>query len=174
MSVWYQYNLHAIAVDTRAVANFFGLPNKDVYSEYFELSFGGKNGGCLPIDALVKDHPDIIWLIEQHVESDTENIWIQRYDNIVQENQAIHIESRGFINNEINKRLLDEYERAYPGLSKKHLDGQKGYENFRWNMFFSDFSKAAHILRQFRDYEEMRPIGFEADPDFDNQPLDAE
>jgi hypothetical protein len=173
MSTWYQYNLHAIAVDTRAVANFFALPKGDIHSEYFELSFGGKNGACLPIDLLIKDHPDIIWLIEQQVECDTENIWIQRYDNIVQENQAIHLESHGFMNNEVNKRLLEEYEKEHPGLSKKHLNGEKGYERFRWSMFFSNFSKAARILRQYKDYEEMTLPTIDADVEFDNLPLEG-
>lgn len=155
MSTWYQYKLKAIAVDARAVANFFSLPKKDVYSEGFQLSFGGKNGGCLPIGSIVKDHPDIIWLIEQHIESETTNIWIQRYDNIVQEDQAIHIQSMGFDTNEINTRLLAEYDREYPTLVKKHLANQKGYEGFRWDMFLSDFSKASRMLRSYRDYEEM-------------------
>lgn len=155
MSVWYHYNLHAVGVDKRAVANFFSLPKEKVYSEHFDLSFGGKNGACLPIDSLVKDHPDIIWLIEQQIECDTSNWWIERYDNIVGEHQAIQIQSLSFNTNEINKKVMDDYERAYPGLSKKHLAGEEGYECFRWEMFFADFGRASAMLRRAKHYEDQ-------------------
>jgi hypothetical protein len=155
MSVWYHYNVRAIGVDRRAVANFFSLPKEDVYSDDFELSFGGKNGACLPLHSLIKDHPDIIWLVEQQIETETYNYWIERYDNIVGEHQRIMIESSGFSSHDINKRLMEEYDQAFPGLVAKHVAGEKGYETFRWSYFFSNFGAAAAKLRRAADYEEM-------------------
>ena len=155
MSIWYQYNLHAIAVDRRAVANFFKMPEQEVYSTHFEMSFGGKNGACLPFRKFILDHPDIIWLVEQQIECDTVNWWIERYDNIVKEHQLIDIQCSAFSTNDINKRVMEEYERAYPGLAKKHLAGTEGYECFRWEMFFSDFGRASAMLRRAKDYEDQ-------------------
>lgn len=40
-------------------------------------------------------------------------------------------------------------------LPLKHLNGQAGYEGFRWKMFLNDFNKAAVMLRQYSDYKEM-------------------
>lgn len=155
MSVWYHYNVKAIAVDKHAVARFFNVDVENVYTEDFEFSFGGKNGACVRLDEIVKKNPDIIFLVEQQIECDTSNEWIERFDNITNEHQHIFLYTTGYVTTEINKQVMEEYDKAFPTLVQKHLANEKGYEGFRWSMFFNDFGRAAYMLRHAKDYEEM-------------------
>jgi hypothetical protein len=169
MSVWYHYDVEAIAVDKRAVAKFFNLdPETDVRVENFEFSFGQKSGAGMRLGKIVEQNPDIIFLVNESIESDTSNWWVERFDKITNEHQYIPLSTTGSYTTEINKRVLEEYTERFPNLPEKHFAGEKGYEEFRWSMFFNDFGKAASMLRRASQYQEMiMPISQE-DIDFDN------
>lgn len=155
MSIWYHLDVTAIGVDRKAVAKFFNLdPETDVRTDVFRFSFGQKNAPGLRLGKIVEQNPDIIFLVQQSVEVDTNQWWIERFDKIPNQHQFILIQDFGAVENKINKRIAEEYEKELPGLTMKHLNGQKGYEEFRWSTFFNDFGKAATMLRQAEDYKE--------------------
>src|SRR5271154_378099 len=103
MSVWYHYDVEAIAVDKRAVAKFFNLdPETDVRIENFKFSFGQKNGAGLRLGKIVQQNPDIIFLVSESIESDTVNQWIERFDKIPNEHQRIFLFTTGSFTTEVN------------------------------------------------------------------------
>jgi hypothetical protein len=156
MSIWYQLHVTAIAENKTAVAKFFNLdPETDVRTDSFEFSFGQKNGPGMRLGKIVEQNPDIIFLVKQSVECDTVQYWIERFDAAADQHQFILIQDFGDVENKVNKKIVDKYERKLPGLAIKHLNDQKGYEGFRWSQYFNDFNKAATMLKQAEDYMEM-------------------
>lgn len=162
MSVWYQLHVTAMAANKTAVAKFFNLEDswEEVRTEHFDFSFGGKNAPSLALRKIMEQNPDLIFLIRQNVECDTCQWFLMRYDVISGKQQNIFVQDSGEYNNEINKKILEEYTKAYPSLPAKHFANQKGYEGFRWEMFF-DFNNAAAMLNRAEEYKEMltTPMG---------------
>jgi hypothetical protein len=155
MSTWYNYDVKAIAADEKAVKKFFNLPSdEDVRTERFEFSFGAKNGCGMNLKQLAKQNPDIVFLVSSTIECQTGNDWIQRFDSLTNEMQEVLLYSTGEYDDEINKKVLEEYSKEYPTLVAKHLANEKGYEGFRWSQFL-DFNRAALILRREDQYKEM-------------------
>lgn len=157
MSIWYQCNVTAFAANKTAVAKFFNLDDSydDVRTDSFQFSFDGKNGSSLRLAKIIEKNPDLIFLVNTNIEYDTEQYSILRFDELLKETQYIRIQDFGSAENKVNKKILEAYEKELPGLPLKHLNGQAGYEGFRWKMFLNDFNKAAVMLRQYSDYKEM-------------------
>lgn len=157
MSIWYQLKVHAIAKDKSAVAKFFGLSDswEDVRTDMFEFSFGGKNAPSLSFKKIVQQNPDLIFLVEQCVECDTVGWFLTKFDVNINQQQFFWIQDFGPVTNKISKKILEEYEKENSELLAKHLAGQKGFEDFRWTMFFRNFDKTAEMLSHAEEYEEM-------------------
>ena len=170
MSVWYQIDVTALAADKTAIAKFFGLNDswEEVRTHSFEFSFSGKNAPSLSLRKIVQQNPDLVFLIKQSIEIDTEQWFITKFDAIANEHRFILIQDFGFVENKINKKILEAYTNEYPTLPPKHLENQKGFEGFRWRMFFNDFDMATLMLNQADQYQEMVPVQFKIDLDFDN------
>jgi uncharacterized protein YutD len=156
MSIWYQTSVTCLAANKTAVAKFFNLSDSfdDVRTDSFGFSFGGKNGPSLRLSKMMEQNPDLIFLINENIE-DTEQWFLMRFDELLKEQQYIRIQDFGAVENKLNKKILEAYEKELPGLPLKHLNGKEGYEGFRWKMFFNDFNKTAVMLRQYADYKEM-------------------
>jgi hypothetical protein len=97
----------------------------------------------------------LIFLVKESVECDTVSWWVERYNIETSKEEFILIQDFGMAENKLNKRILEEYDRAHPSLVLKHLNAQQGYEGFRWTMFFNDFDKVADMLKQADSYKEM-------------------
>jgi len=155
MSIWYDITVTAMAKDSDIgpVAKFFNLDNdfKDVRTDTFKFSFGGKNTPSLALAKIVKQNPDLIFLVKVNIECATEQWFLTRYDLESGEQQYVLIQDFGDVENRISENILKEYEKAYPGLMAKHLNGQEGFEAFRWTMFFS-FNNSKDILDKEQDY----------------------
>lgn len=157
MSVWYHYDVHTIAVDRAATARFFNLdPEKDVnaYADSFDFSFWGKNMPSLRLGKIIEQNPEMIFLVKERVE-DSVSWWIDRNDLVADQHQHIFLYTSGQVTTQINKKILEEYTKEYPTLPVKHVNGEKGFEEFRWSMFLSDFGKVATMLRRQEEYKEM-------------------
>jgi hypothetical protein len=156
MSIWYQLNVTAMSANGAAVAKFFNLDNSmsDVRTDTFEFSFGGKNAPSLTLRKIMEQNPDLIFLINQNIECDTRQWFLMRFDPATAEQQMIRIQDFGAAENKLNKKILEEYTKELPTLPVKHLEGQKGFEDFRWTMFFN-FEKADAMLKHSQDYKEM-------------------
>lgn len=157
MSIWYQLKVHAIAKGRAAVAKFFGLDDdwKDVRTDMFEFSFGGKNAPSLTLKKIVQQNPDLIFLVEQHVECDTVEWFVTKWDSTKNEQQFFWIQDFGNVVNKVSKKLLEEYDAYSHELTMKHLEGRKGFENFRWTQFLNDFDELADRLNRAEEYQEM-------------------
>lgn len=158
MSIWYQYKVNVLAVDKAATARFFNLdPENDVrgYGDSFEFSFGGKNGPPIRLGKIVEQNPEMIFLVEESVEVDTVSVWLERFDKIPNEHQRIFLYTTGMATTKINKGILDLYTQEFPTLPAKHFNGERGFEEVRWSMFFNDFGKAATLLRRHKEFEEL-------------------
>jgi hypothetical protein len=157
MSIWYQCKVHAISKGRAAVAKFFGLndSHEDVRTDMFEFSFGGKNAPSLTLRKIVQQNPDLIFLVEQHIECDTVEWFLTRFSTEKNEQQFFWIQDFGSVTNKISKKLLEEYDAYSHELTMKHLEGLKGFEDFRWTMFLNDFDKIADRLNRAEEYKEM-------------------
>lgn len=156
MSIWYQYKIEAIAPTdtTEAVANFFDLtPKEDVRIDRFSFSFGNKNGPGLRLGKIVAQNPDLIFLVEEQIECDTVSNWLERFDKNTNEHQYVFLYTDGIVTRSINKKVLEEYEKELSGLPEKHIAKKKGFEKFRWNMFFS-YNRANRMLANAKEYKE--------------------
>lgn len=178
MSMWIQYDVTAFG-DCRAIGKFFKLdPENDIhYIDRFGFSFGQKNVPGMRFGKLVEQNPNLVFLVRQT--TDYETTWLlERFDTASNKTQQILVEQDGHYTegypSSINKRILIEYTEEFPTLPAKHLARQKGFEEFRWKMFF-DYGKISFMLSQADKYEEMAYImADEFGVDFDNQPLDVE
>ena len=157
MSIWYQDTVHVIAKNRAAVAKFFKLEDSfdDVRTDMFEFSFGGKNAPSLTLRKIVQENPDLIFLVKQTVEVDTEEWFLTRFDVVSNQQQFFWIQDFGQVTNKVSKKLLEDYAKDSPTLVPKHLNGEEGYEKFRWTMFINDFDKAAKMLNHAEEYKEM-------------------
>lgn len=157
MSIWYQHKIKAFAKDRAAVAKFFKLDDSihDVRTDMFEFSYGGKNAPSLTLKKIVQENPDIIFFGQENVEVDTVGFFVTRWDVVSNQQQFFWIQDFGSVSNKVSKKLLEEYEQESPGLALKHLNGQEGYEKFRWENLFFDFDKAADKLNRAEEYREM-------------------
>lgn len=175
MSVWYQLNVTAIAADKTAVAKFFNLKDswEEVRTDAFEFSFGGKNAPGLTFRNITKQNPDLIFLVEQQVECDTVQWFLMRYDVASGKDQVIFVQDSGEYNNEVNKKIWEDFTKAHADLPADHWYFKKDRKNdkHRWRQVFGDFDKSALMLSQADQYQEMLPFHFEGDLDFDNAPL---
>jgi hypothetical protein len=173
MSVWYQCNVTAIAADKTAVAKFFNLQDswEEVRTDMFDFSFGGKNAPGLTFWKIAKQNPDLIFLVEQQIECDTVQWFLMRFDASSDTQQSVFIQDSGSYNNEINKKIWEDFTKEHANLPADHWYFKKGNDKHRWRGFFNDFKKSALILNQADQYQEMSPTCFEADLDFDNSPL---
>lgn len=157
MSIWYQLEVTAIAKDKSPIAKFFGLDDdyKDVRTDHFKFSFGGKNAPSLTLRKIVEQNPDLIFLVKQEIEGDTVEWFITRWGANSNQQQFFWIQDFGAVTNKISKKVLEEYHKEFGETTIKHLNGQEGYEDFRWTMFFNDFDKAASMLSRAEEYKEM-------------------
>lgn len=153
MSIWYHYDVEVMG-KREALAKFLNLELDDVRIENFKFSFGQKNGPGLRLGKLVVQNPNLIFLVKESVEVDSVAWWIERFDKSSQKVQRVHIEDSGEYIVEINKKILEAYTKEYPTLPAKHLANERGFEGFRWSMFF-DFETAENMLNQADQYEEM-------------------
>lgn len=155
MSIWYQITCTVLAEDQKAVAKFFNLdPKEDVRTDVFEFSFGGKNAPSLRLWKIIKQNPDLIFLNQINIE-DTVQWYLERYNQATDEHQKILIQDFGAVENKLSKKVLEDYEKSMPGLAIKHLNGQKGFEKFRWSYLFGDFNRNAALLNNAEEYREL-------------------
>jgi len=176
MSIWYHLDVTAISADKAAVAKFFHLRDswEDVRTEMFEFSFGGRNAPGLTLHKIMEQNPDLIFLIKQEIEVDTEQWFLMRFDAATGTQQSVFIQDSGEWNNEINKKISEDFAKENPSLPADHWLYKRGNEKHRWKGFFGDFNKSATILSQASQYKEMLPHHFEVDLEFDNTPLVGE
>lgn len=178
MSIWYQLNVTCIAKNRAAVSKFFGLreSHEDVRTDIFEFSFGGKNGPGLRLALIVEQNPDIIFLVEQQIECDTVQWFLTKFDVVSGVQKFIRIQDSGEYNNEVNKKIWEDFTKTNADLPTDHWFFIKNQPNdrARWKMVFNDFNKLELILNQADQYQEMTPPYVEGDLNFDNQPLDNE
>lgn len=156
MSIWYDLDVKAIAKDKTAVAKFFNLDDdyKDVRTDRFEFSFGGKNAPSLTLRKVVQQNPDLVFLVKQSIECDTVEWFITNFDVSKNEQQLILIQDFGSVTNKVSKKLLEEYHEKYPRWLNNHLEGKKGQENFLWDSFITDFDRAVGMLNHSEEYKE--------------------
>lgn len=154
MSVWYQHDVMAFG-NRQAIGKFFNLdPKDDVHAiEWFEFTFGQKNVPGLRLGKIIEQNPDLIFLVKESVEASV-SWWIERYNASNDKIDDIYLYTDGYATRKINKKILEEYEKEYSGLSAKHIAKQKGYEEFRWSMFFN-FERAARMLANADQYKEL-------------------
>lgn len=169
MSTWYQYKVKAIADDQTAVGKFFHLdPKEDVRIDDFEFSFGQKNGPGLYLEKLMKQNPDLIFLVEQQIECNYIALWIERFDKNTSKFQHIFIEKYDYDDYEVNKSLLEKYAIEFPNLMAQH---EKSNRPLDWKYFFNDFNKCALMLSQADMYQQMISPISEEEIEFDNAEL---
>lgn len=173
MSIWYQLEVTAIAADKTAVAKFFNLKDswEEVRTDMFEFSFGGKNAPGLTFHKIMKQNPDLIFLVEQQIECDTVQWFLMRHDVLSSQDQVIFIQDAGEDNNEVNKKVWEDFKTKHSTLPADHWFFKKGNDKTRWQMYFGDFTASATMLSNAAQYKEMLPHHFEVDLEFDNQPL---
>lgn len=175
MSVWYSITIEAMG-DRSAIAKLMNLPKEDVVTDNVTLSFGGKNGPGLGVMTLVENNPDLIFLVQCNIECETVQYWITRFDLVSNKHQFIMVQDIGPWNNEINKKILEQYTQKYPSLPEKHFANMEpeNFDPFRWKLFFNDFNRMAEMLHNEEQYKEMLCVAKkeDCDLDFDNQPLD--
>lgn len=173
MSIWYHLDVTAMAADKKAVAKFFNLEDswEEVRTSWFEFSFGGKNAPSLHLRKIMEKNPDLIFLVKQSIECETVQWFLMRFDRASGKQQNIFVQDIGPWNNQINKKILEEYSKEYPSLPAKHFAKEEGFESFRWSMFFN-FEQAADMLNRADQYGEMIDTGTETDIEFDNVPLE--
>jgi len=171
MSIWYQHTVTCLAPNSEAIAKFLNLSSQeDVRSDRFTFSFGAKNGPGLRLSKVVEQNPDLIFLVKENIEIETVNWWIDRFDKETNTYQHIFLYTTGAVMTEVNKKILQEYKIAFPGLAEKHIAKEEGYLGFRWDMFFN-YPSAADKLSRFYTYSEMLDIEYhleDCDLSFDN------
>lgn len=156
MSTWYQITCNVIADDKSSVAKFFNLdPNEDVRTNSFEFSFGGKNGPSLRLGKIIEQNPGLIFINKMSIECDTVQWHVERFSPSTKAHQRILIQDFGSMQNKLSKKALEEYEKSMPGLAIKHLNGVKGYDEFRWSYLFNDFTNVAAKLDKAEEYKEL-------------------
>lgn len=157
MSIWYQLEVTALAKSKSPVAKFFGLDDdyKDVRTDRFQFSFGGKNAPSLTLKKIVEKNPDLIFLVKQEVEVDTVEWFVTRWDSVKNEQQFFWIQDFGSVTNKVSKKVLEQYHKEFGETTIKHLNGQKGFEDFRWEYFFGNFDQTAEMLNHAEEYREM-------------------
>jgi hypothetical protein len=172
MSIWVQYNVTAFG-DEKSIGKFFKLdPNNINCIDRFSFSFGQKNIPGLRIDKLIENNPDLIFLVKMSVEFDQE-ISLQRFDSNTKQHQLVIIQDldrQG--NNLINKKLADLFIESYPELFNKHLNQEKGFEEYRWEYILKDFHTMNDVLSNAVQYDEMIYPVSSLDLDFDNSILE--
>lgn len=170
MSTWYQAHMTAISEDKSPIANFFNLndDSDDVRINNFTISFGCKNGPGLNFLKILKLNPKLIFLTNWQIECNTSRWCLDRYDQVSDKYKSILIQDIDYFNVEFNKKILEDYSKEYPTLLEKHLSKEKGFECFRWEMFFNDFDKCAKYLDQEEQYLEMVTPLSKIDIELDN------
>lgn len=159
MSVWHHHDVSVLSRGREDIARFFNLdPKEDVRIDCFEFSFGQKNGPGMRLGKIVEQNPELIFLVKQTIEIDAEVWWIERFDQINKKHQYILIQKFGYMENEINKKILEKYTEWCPSLPEKHFVKLKGFECFRWKSFFNDFDKVAEMLNNEDQYKEMSTV----------------
>ena len=156
MSIWYHCEVTAIAANKTAVAKFFNLDDdyKDVRTDTFQFSFGGKNAPSLTLKKIVQQNPDLIFLCKQDIEGSTIEWFLTRFDVKSNEQQFFWIQDFGDVVNRVSKKSLEDYVKSMPGHTLKILNGEKGHD-FRWSYVYGDFDKAAEALNHAEEYKEM-------------------
>lgn len=176
MSIWYQIDLEATG-SREAIAKFVNLPLEEIRTHNITLSFGGKNGPGLHLPKLVENNPDLAFLVKCAIECDTVQYWITKFDTASSTHQIIRVQNISPGTCKINTRILEEYTKECPSLPPKHFARQKGFEEFRWSMFFNDHAKMADMLNRTTQYKDMVSIRFEDEygpfaGGFDEEPYD--
>ncbi len=157
MSIWYNINVTCFAANKTAVAKFFNLSDSfdDVRTDKFEFSFGGTNGPSLRLSKMMEQNPDLIFLIKENIEFDTEEWFLMRFDVVSKTQQVILIQDFGSVTNKMSKKMLEAYHKEYPKWVEAHLEGKKDQEKFLWDSFITNFDKAAEMLNHAEEYKEM-------------------
>lgn len=159
MSVWHWYEMTAIAKDKEATAKFFNFdsPKEDVtgYGDRFKISFGGNYGPSLSMRKMIRNNPDLIFLIKESIECDTTIWFLSKFDTITATFKNIRIQDTGSFETAFNKKILEAYEKQSPGLAAKHFANVEGYHEFRWESFFSDYDQCLFYLDRVDEYKEM-------------------
>lgn len=168
MSTWYDFDVKVMSNNSSAVAKFFNLNDtlQDVRTDWFEFSFSGKNGPSLNLNKLIEQNPDFIFLVKCSIESENISWSLSRFDRVTDTHQTISIQNISHYGSEINTKILEAYTTAYPTLPAKHFANEKGYEGFRWSMFFNNYEMASFMLSKFDQYETMRQV--DVDDDFNH------
>lgn len=164
MSTWYQYTITVFGSDS-SIGKLFNIDASDVhYIGSFDFSFGGKNGPGFRYEKVIKANPDLIFFVNQSIESAYFCLWVEKYDPPTNSFKRIVVENS---DGEINKKLLQEYAKKFPYLMEQHKQGRP----YEWKMFFHSVN-----LHEYFKYEEafvdMILPASEEDMVFDNQPLD--
>jgi hypothetical protein len=159
MSVWYDYKITAFG-HPNDIAKFFDLDPGDAhFTESFDFSFGHKSGPGIRYEKIVKKNHNLVFLVQQSVECNPPTLWIEKYDPASNEFQRILIED----NQEINKRMLAEYEKQFPYLMEQHKNGRP----YDWNLFCHR-APLKEYLRYFDSFQQMICPISEDDIEFDN------
>ncbi len=170
MSTWYDYHITATG-DKCAIAKFFNIKPEEVnFIDDFEFSFSAKNGAVPNLDKIAEKNPDLIFVVRQNIECDTEKWYLKRFDAATSEHKRVLVECcSGYGNKEVNKLILDKYLEKNP----RHKQG----DPINWKYFLSDFALSAEILEHIEKYEKMViSINEEdfLDDDFDHLKLEGE
>lgn len=155
MSIWYQLDVTAMAKDKSPIAKFFNLEDsfENVRTDRFEFSFGGKNAPSLTLWKIVKQNPEMVFLIKQSVECDTVEWFLMKWDTATDKQQSMLIQTFGSVNNLMSKKVLDDLEKKYPGAAKNHLSGTSGNQGIDWSTFIY-LEQATDMLAHAEEYKE--------------------
>lgn len=162
MSIWYDAHVTAYGEEDD-LAKLLGLKPEESHGLHkVELSFGQKNG--VDLRPLVKNNPELVFLIQMSIECFSGGIRIARYDSASATELDILLESYSYDMVEFNKKILEDY----PELVQEYK--KSGAVN--WKSFCSDEKRIRELLNQTDKYEELISLIENQELEFDNQPLD--
>lgn len=164
MSTWYDADVTAYGEEDD-LAKLLGLRPEDSHGVHkVKMNFGQKNG--VDLRPLIKNNPDLVFLIQMTVECFSGGIRIARYDRASDMPVDILLESFSYEHVEFNKKILEDYPELLGEFQKsKYID---------WKTFCADEKRIRELLNQADQYEEMVAMFEAQELDFDNQPLDEE
>jgi hypothetical protein len=164
MSIWCSADVTAYGEEDE-LAKLLGLNPKDADGlNEVKLSFGRKNG--VDLGPLIKNNPELVFLIQTTYECFSGGIHIARYNRATDEIQDVLLESFNYDMIEFNKKIMEDY----PDLLREYR--KSGAVD--WKTFCSDEKRMRQLLNQAEQYEELSALIENQDIEFDNQPLDEE
>lgn len=163
MSTWFDVKVNVFG-NTTAFAKFLNIKIDDVWVDELEMSFGSKNGPGIRMDVLVKNNPDLVFLVRVHVENYAGYTYLLGYNKLLEEVKSISLDNWDGDDYEYNYKILEENPAISISLKKNK------YVN--WSEICRDLNKASSLLNRAHQYENLSSLISVQDIEFDNLPLE--